>query len=508
MKRTSIIKVISLFLLAAFLLPSFSACSLFGASNDEDEPFYLIANVEGGVELVTVSDQTIEEIVIPTEIDGKPVVSIGTEAFANFQYLRRVVVPSTVKSIGNGAFYNCNSLEVIELEETIGWKMISSEESSIISSSYIQAHMKNYLVVSTSVRYEKTSGKNVGIVDFSYKTSLSGVHFEVTIKNDSADDENVFITLEAGDVISTQSIYIGGEGCKKIVFTSKTGHVSDSNTDYYIINSISSFETAKITIHDEDVILSDNEASVTYVPPKTYKILYVSDNFTLKNGEVDLVKQTPLLLALIANGCEVLPSDLYHSSAVNRAPNSGYDIYIYEGTQPDTLPTDGSIWLLDASESPSEFDFNIGMEKDAFAENSVQGYQIEDANDISVNQNNLRYEITKKTRFEHIKTPNGNIGLVTSKYKILGTLIWFEDEYGNKTLYSDMSLPSGFEPIYDAVHYESINNEIKEIKTPIMVAGKVDGKTIILTTFDFSDTSFPIFVTDFPILIKNMVEIS
>ena len=56
------------------------------------------------------------EIEIPSTIDGKTVVSIGTDAFKGFTLITGIKIPSSVKSIlGTGAFKNCTSLKNVDL---------------------------------------------------------------------------------------------------------------------------------------------------------------------------------------------------------------------------------------------------------------------------------------------------------------------------------------------------------------------------------------------------------
>lgn len=53
---------------------------------------------------------TATELVLPSEADGKKVVSIGDKAFANQFDLQRVEIPQGITSIGSGAFQNCLAL--------------------------------------------------------------------------------------------------------------------------------------------------------------------------------------------------------------------------------------------------------------------------------------------------------------------------------------------------------------------------------------------------------------
>ncbi|MDE7225654.1 MAG: leucine-rich repeat protein, partial [Ruminococcus sp.] len=56
-----------------------------------------------------------EKIVIPAEIDGLPVTSIGENAFAFCYNLTSITIPDSVKNIGKCAFYYCESLESITI---------------------------------------------------------------------------------------------------------------------------------------------------------------------------------------------------------------------------------------------------------------------------------------------------------------------------------------------------------------------------------------------------------
>lgn len=57
------------------------------------------------------------EIVIPSEIEGKPVVYIGNACFLEIYGITSAVIPKTVTSVGESIFYGCTSLEKITVEE-------------------------------------------------------------------------------------------------------------------------------------------------------------------------------------------------------------------------------------------------------------------------------------------------------------------------------------------------------------------------------------------------------
>ena len=71
------------------------------------------------VKIKGIGTCTDSEIVIPEEIDGFTVTAIGKNAFANYNHIKSIVIPSTVESIGRFAFEHCNGLQHIALPDGI-----------------------------------------------------------------------------------------------------------------------------------------------------------------------------------------------------------------------------------------------------------------------------------------------------------------------------------------------------------------------------------------------------
>lgn len=68
---------------------------------------------------VTGSSSSITKAVIPAEIDGVAVTSIGDYAFSNSMGLTSVTIPDSVTSIGCGAFNGCERLTSIEIPNSV-----------------------------------------------------------------------------------------------------------------------------------------------------------------------------------------------------------------------------------------------------------------------------------------------------------------------------------------------------------------------------------------------------
>lgn len=357
----------------------------------------------------------------------------------------------------------------------------------------VQIQSKNNLEVVLCSRANET---NAGIVSVQDQLVAAGYRFDTVLKNYGRSNSfQVTLTASLGygeeKHIATTTVTMNDEEELEVIFTPVKNAQVEQGKNQVIVpistnQSFDYYEYIRVDINVEDGLSDDNSFVLYSEVQQNPSILLVSNNLSVsENGVIDPSEMTLLRNALGSLGYVIRSTDMYKTAeAVPDSKLSGYDLYIFEGVMPKIVPTDGAVWFLNAPSSPTGTGVVIGDEKQSLTSN---GFGIVEYDPLATDEESLIIKnnvdfgegLTLNIGGQEIKIP-----AALSKYReILNT--------------EETPLPDNFRTIY------SLGNG-----SPIMLAGRVGTVRTMITNFDFSNTSLAIFVSDFPILIKNMVEYS
>ncbi len=94
-------------------------CKVCGASAEGSQGLAYSLDAEGNYVVDGIGECTDAQIVIPATHEGKPVVAISSGAFAENEAITQVVIPASVKKIGNNAFNRCVNLADVNIAEGV-----------------------------------------------------------------------------------------------------------------------------------------------------------------------------------------------------------------------------------------------------------------------------------------------------------------------------------------------------------------------------------------------------
>ena len=327
------------------------------------------------------------------------------------------------------------------------------------------------------INLARNSEKNVAILSAEERRQLDGSYeFYITIGAFGEANQTVVSFAIDGEVkkisemILLKDCSVEGNQPVDVVFTPDFTKESTESTIYIPIDRIENYKEAKFELGASDSLVEDNSFCV-YAEEKTSpKIMFVSSNFkSTDSGGVDMTKPTALFVALSSNGYFISSQDMYTST--EGLTFKGYDLYIFEGVEPpakEEFPTDGAVWVLNPPSIPKDDAGTPVIPVEIFEDEAFEGLDsmFMASDSLSLTFNTISDKIDK----------NLTIGVGQ---------------------YNSMEVSGDFEKIYSYT-----NNK------PAMLAGTHGGVRMIITSFDFTASSWAFKITDFIILIDNLVKYS
>lgn len=306
----------------------------------------------------------------------------------------------------------------------------------------------------------------------SYNVSVTAIERKlgteiVALLHSEGYTERVTVTLTVGGVIlAAKEIDIEDRELVTVVFSADTGAGQNGEIVVPLENEIPDRATATVSINTSmDKNLQDNSDTSEYIYPQNAKILYISTHIREENGSKSC--ESALGGALMALGVSVTNDNIY--SSPDKVPSyDGYDLVIFENVAPSVLPQSTSVWLLNPPNMPS----GTGVTIDS---------KITTVKNYGLNTNNLH---------KHTSSPF---------FAIEFEPMWIYAAGGGITIYPSVKT---YRAISSFAGYDKAYTAGGDT---VMVAGEKNGQKIIISSFDFNNTSLSAFPTEFPSLINNMI---
>lgn len=113
--------------------------AVYGEDVFAKQPLFTYSETQNSVTITGLTDlgKTRENIIVPSEYNGKAVTYFSSTAFNNATNLKSVVIPNSVITIGEGAFSGCSVLESITIPFVGGSKDNTSSDTPLHLFGYI-----------------------------------------------------------------------------------------------------------------------------------------------------------------------------------------------------------------------------------------------------------------------------------------------------------------------------------------------------------------------------------
>ncbi|MCM1295252.1 MAG: leucine-rich repeat protein [Muribaculaceae bacterium] len=261
----------------------------------------------GGIEIYQYDGETVPEVLnIPGEIDGQPVVGIGEKFLSMERGVTKVVLPSTIKYIGNSAFNSCLKLTTINIPasvESLG-DFVFTGCSSLknVSASGVYTYDAGALYKNKEILVYAPCAANITIPEGITEIADYAFYYNANVKSLTVPSSVTKIGEGAfGNCTSLETVTFQGSNLKEI------GNFAFAYTDLTYLTIPSSVvtigENMMVYANDVKLIVTKGSAAETYaknnnvtcynpdnVPAETVKLS--KNQVTLYVGQTDTLKGT------------------------------------------------------------------------------------------------------------------------------------------------------------------------------------------------------------------------
>ncbi len=248
------------------------------------------------------ADELNAEIVIPTDLDGRPVKAIGREAFRGCSSLSSILIPSSVTTMGWAAFSGCSDLQMVTSEISTPFAVdifggSNASNATLIVPKDSRNGYKNtdgwgfaFIYEDGETIYDRTQTDEQG-VSYTLKQADDGsFYYSVTGHSDELNAEIVIPTDLDGCPVKTIEEY-AFSSCTDLTSVTIPNSVTTMGWAAFLGCSDLQMVTSEIsTPFAVDVFVGSNASNATLVVPKGSRTDYKSTDgwgfaFIYEDGE-------------------------------------------------------------------------------------------------------------------------------------------------------------------------------------------------------------------------------
>lgn len=222
-------------------------------------------------------------------------------------------------------------------------RAIESTDALLLAQSYFDENSSALTYFVTDTEYE--SIQNLQVIDVSgdsTNTAISNVtHVFV---NDTLTVTGTVISYDSDKEI-TLELFVDGQA--ESVSSEVYQLIANEPQEFTLSSELTEYSSVRVAISEDDSLLLDSEMLIFNQQSKeSHKVLIVSDNGFMLNAMLESILDAQI---------DLISPEEYENQV-------GYGLYIFDSFSPTSAPTDGAVWLINVTESVSDFGFSYRSE--------------------------------------------------------------------------------------------------------------------------------------------------
>ncbi len=298
-------KIISVFLSVFIMISAVTASNVSATAETEGDWEYSVSDQEVCITKYTGYEN---DVVIPSQLGGLPVTSIGDCAFKKCDRIVSVVIPDGVKTIGNGAFEECVSLVNITIPNSVTYLGSSafSNCENLTGNITIPYGVENI--------YYQTFNQCEKLTSVTLPNSVTYIGDNAFFRCNSLTDINIPDSVKT---IGKFAFY----GCSFTSITIPDGITSIKEDTFLHCRSLTSVNIPNSVTNIEKEAFAGCSSLININVPDSVKII----------GEGAFASCSSLININVPDSVKIIGEDAFHNTAYYKSSNNWQDDMLYLG---------------------------------------------------------------------------------------------------------------------------------------------------------------------------------